>query len=388
MSILTPEQRRIQEETKAFVAREIIPHAAAYDKRGEFHAYLLEAARDSHIFAMAVPKEFGGLDYDSLTQAVVLEAWAYGCAGMATTLAASILSMDSVLVAGTHEQKKRYFAPLVRGEIGSFGLTEPGAGSDAGNGKTTAIRDGDSYVLNGSKCWITNGGHASVFVIYALTDPAKGMKGLSAFIVEKGLPGFTVGAVDHKLGIRSSNTVELLFKDVRVPAANLLGREGEGMSIAMKTLDLARPAMGAVALGIAQRALDACVMHLRTKFPDPRIQPGQTVQFKLADMQIRIEEARELLHHVMRLRDANLPFSLESAITKTSCGDTAMAITAQAVQLMGAHGYTSELAKLMRDAKIMQIYEGTNQIQRLVIARAILTPPRPATATPKGANGC
>lgn len=385
MSILTPEKRQILEETKAFVAREIIPNAAKFDKTGEFHPYLLESARESKIFAMAVPKEFGGLDYDAHTQALILEAWGYGCAGMGTTLAASVLAMDSVLVAGNAEQKKRFFDPMVRGEIGSFGLTEPSAGSDAGNGKTTAIKDGDSYVLNGSKCWITNGGYATVFVIYALTDPTKGMKGLSAFIVEKGLPGFTIGTVDHKLGIRSSNTVELLFKDVRIPAANLLGAEGEGMKVAMKTLDLARPAIAALALGIAQRTLDECVKHLQAKFPDPKVQPGQTLQFKLADMRIEIEEARELLHHTMNLRDAGLPFSVESAMTKTSCADKAMRISAQAVQLMGAYGYTSEIAKLMRDAKIMQIYEGTNQIQRLVISRAVLTPPKPAAAQ-KGGN--
>jgi alkylation response protein AidB-like acyl-CoA dehydrogenase len=384
MSILTPEQEKIQQAAKAFVAKEIIPNAAKFDKAGEFHPYLLDAARESKIFAMAVPKEFGGLDYDAVTQSLVLEAWGYGCAGMGTTLAASVLSMDSVLVAGTDEQKKRYFAPMVRGEIGSFGLTEPNAGSDAGNGKSTAVKVGDEYILNGSKCWITNGGYSSVFVIYALTDPSKGMKGLSAFIVEKGRPGFTIGTVDHKLGIRSSNTVELLFKDVHIPAANLLGKEGEGMKIAMMTLDLARPAIASLALGIADRALDECIKHIHKKFPDPKKGPGQTLQFKLADMRIEIEEARELLHHTMNLRDKHLPFSVQSAMTKTSCGDKAMRISTQAVQLMGAYGYTSEMSKLMRDAKIMQIYEGTNQIQRLVISRAVLAPAKPAVAAQKG----
>ena len=180
---------------------------------------------------------------------------------------------------------------MVRGEIGSFGLTEPGAGSDAGSGKSTAVKVGDEYVLNGTKCWITNGGYASVFVIYALTDPAAGMKGISAFIVEKGRPGFTIGTVDHKLGIRSSNTVELLFKDVHIPAANLLGKEGEGMKIAMKTLDMARPAIAALSVGLAQRALDECVKHLQQQYPD-KAQPGQTLQFKLADMRIEVEAAR------------------------------------------------------------------------------------------------
>jgi alkylation response protein AidB-like acyl-CoA dehydrogenase len=199
------------------------------------------------------------------------------------------------------------------------------------------------------------------------------VKGLSAFIVERGRPGFTVGTVDHKLGIRSSNTVELLLKDVRVPAANLLGKEGDGMKIAMKTLDLARPAIAALSVGLAQRSLDECVKHLQRRFPD-KMQPGQTLQFKLADMQIQVEGARQVLHHTMALREAGVPFSKESAIAKTFCSDVAMSVSSQAVSLMGSYGYTSELGKYMRDSKIMQIYEGTNQIQRLVISRAVLSP--------------
>ena len=373
MSILTSEQQAIQQAAKDFVGRHIIPRAGEFDRSGEFHPYLLEATKASQIFAMAVPKEYGGLDYDSVSQALVLEEWGYGCAGMGTTLAASILSMDSVLVAGNDEQKRRYFAPMLNAEIGAFGLTEPGAGSDAGAGKTTAVKVGDDYVINGSKCWITNGGVAKVYVIYALTDPSKGVKGISAFIVERGRPGFTVGTVDHKRGIRSSNTVELLLKDVHVPVANLLGSEGDGMKIAMKTLDLARPAIAALSLGLAQRALDECVKHLQQRFPG-KMQPGQTLQFKLADMQIQVEAARQGLHHTMALRDSGAPFSKESAITKTFCSDVAMSVTAQAVSLMGSHGYTSEFGKYMRDSKIMQIYEGTNQIQRLVISRAVLAP--------------
>lgn len=378
MSILTPEQEAIKQATKAFVAEHIIPFAAKYDKTGEFHPYLLETAKESKIFGMAVPKEYGGLDYDAVTQAIVLEEWGYGCAGMGTTLAASILSMDSVLVAGNDAQKKFYFTPMLNGQIGAFGLTEPGAGSDAGAGKSTAIKQGDEYVINGTKCWITNGGFAQVYVIYALTDPAAGMKGISAFIVERGTPGFTIGTVDHKLGIRSSNTVELLLKDVHVPATNLLGKEGEGMKIAMKTLDMARPAIAALSVGLAQRALDECVKHVQKTYTGKNY-PGQTLQFKLADMQILVDAARNSLLNAMQLRDAGKPYSKESAICKTFCSDVAMQVTSQAVSLMGSYGYTSELGKFMRDSKIMQIYEGTNQIQRLVISRAVLAPaPAPA----------
>jgi alkylation response protein AidB-like acyl-CoA dehydrogenase len=383
-NILSPEQQEIKQAAREFVAKNIIPKAYEYDKSGEFHPFLLEASKASKIFAMAIPKEFGGLEYDALTQALVLEEWGYGCAGMGTTLAASILSMDSVLIAGNDEQKRRYFTPMLNGEIGAFGLTEPGAGSDAGAGKTTAVKVGEEYVLNGTKCWITNGGYASVFVIFALTDPTAGMKGISAFIVEKGRPGFVIGTADHKLGIRSSSTVELLLKDVHVPVANLLGKEGEGMKIAMKTLDLARPAIAALSVGLAQRSLDECVKQVHTRFPGKPF-PGQTLSFKLADMEIQVEAARLTLHNAMRLRDIGAPFSKESAICKTFCSDVAMQVTSTAITLMGSQGYMSDLTKYMRDAKIMQIYEGTNQIQRLVISRAVLAP-APAVAAAQKAG--
>jgi acyl-CoA dehydrogenase len=378
MSILTAEQQEIKKTAKEFVAKYIIPSAEEYDKTGEFHSFLLDAAKESKIFAMAVPKKYGGLGYDALTQAVVWEEWGYGCAGMGTTLAAGVLGMDALLVAGNEDQKQRYFEPIVKGGIAAFGLTEPGAGSDAAAGTTAAVRSGNDYVLNGTKCFITNGGYASVFVITAKTDPSKGAKGISAFMVEKGRPGFTVGETEHKLGIRSSNTVELILKDVHVPASNLLGKEGDGMKIFLMALDMARPGIASLALGVAQRALDECVKHLHERFPD-KVQPGETLQFKLADMQIQVEAARQTLHYTMNLRDSGAPFSKESAIAKCFCGDVAMSVTAQAVSLMGSYGYTSEIAKLMRDAKIMQIYEGTNEIQRLVISRAVLTP-APASA--------
>ena len=383
MSILTAEQQEIKKAAKEFVAKYIIPNAAEYDRKGEFHPFLLEAAKESKIFTMAIPKKYGGVGYDALTQAVVVEEWGYGCAGMGTTLAAGVLGMDSLLIAGTEEQKQRYFEPILKGGLAAFALTEPGAGSDAASVQTTAVRSGDDYVLNGTKCFITNGGYASGYVILAKTDPSKGVKGISAFMVEKGRPGFTIGAAEHKLGIRSSNTVELLLKDVHVPASNLLGKEGDGMKIAMMTLDMGRTLIAALALGVAQRALDECVKYLKERFPG-KLQPGQTLQFKLADMQIQVEAARQMLHYAMNLRDSGLPYSKESAITKTVCGDVAMSVTTQAVSLMGSYGYTTEIAKFMRDAKIMQVYEGTNQIQRLVISRAVLSP-APAQAAGKKA---
>jgi len=383
MSTLTAEQQNIQRTTREFVAKYIIPNADEYDRTGEFHPFLLEAAKQSKIFAMAIPKKYGGLEYPAVTQAVVLEEWGYGCAGMGTTLAAGLLGMDPVLLVGNEEQKKCVFQGIIDGGLVAFALTEPGAGSDAGSVTTTAVRSGDEYILNGNKCFITNGGFASFYTILAKTDPNAGMKGISAFFLEKGRPGFTVGAVDHKLGIRSSNTVELHLKDVHIPAGYLLGKEGEGMRIAMMTLDLGRPAIAALAVGVARRAVDECVKYLQKRFPD-KLQPGETLQFKLADLYIQTEAAEQYLHHMMGLRDAGLPFSKESAIAKTFCGDTAVAVTTQAVSLMGSYGYTSELGKLMRDAKITQIYEGTNQIQRLVISRAVLAPPPAAAAQKAG----
>jgi alkylation response protein AidB-like acyl-CoA dehydrogenase len=383
MNLITPEQADIQKTAKAFVAQNIIPKAAEYDKSGAFHAFLLEAAKPSKIFGMAIPKSYGGLEYSPLTQALVLEEWGYGCCGMATTLAASILSMESVMLAGTDAQKKQFYTPMLNGKIGAFCLTEPSAGSDVGGGKTTAVKTADGYTIHGSKCWITNGGIAEVFIIFAQTDPKAGVKGISAFIMERGTPGFTVGDEENKLGLRSSNTVFLGLHDVKIPASALLGKEGDGMKIAMQTLDLARPAIGALAVGLAQRALDECVAHMHERFPGKPF-PGQALQFKLADMRIQIEAARQVLHHMMALREAGKPFSEESAMAKTYGTDVAMSVASSALRLMGSAGYSSAVGKLMRDAKVMQIYEGTNQIQRLVVARAVLARPK-AVAPPEKA---
>jgi alkylation response protein AidB-like acyl-CoA dehydrogenase len=380
MSILTPEQKAIQQATKEFVAEYIIPQADKYDKSAEFHPEIVAAAKDSKIFALSIPKEYGGLGYDFLTQSLVYEEWAYGCAGMGTTIAVNALALNPVTLFGTDAQKKHFFAPIFDGELASFGLTEPGAGSDVGSNKTSAVKVGNEYILNGTKCWITNGGYAKRYTIFAKTDPNGGTRGLSAFLVDRDFPGFSIGTVDHKLGISSSNTVELLLRDVHVPAANLLGKEGDGMKIAMKSLDLARPAVAALSVGIAQRALDECVKHVQKRFPG-KPPAGQALQFKLADMQIQVEAARSCLHEAMRMRDAGVPF--ESAICKTFCSDVAMQVTSTAVSLMGSYGYI-KLGKFMRDAKIMQVYEGTNQIQRLVIARGVLAPAPAPTAQKAG----
>jgi alkylation response protein AidB-like acyl-CoA dehydrogenase len=380
MSILSQEQTAIQAAAKTFTAQHIIPKAMEFDKSGAFTSFLLEAARPTKIFGMAIPKAFGGLDYSPLAQALVLEEWGYGCCGMATTLAASILSMESVLIAGNDAQKQQFFTPMLNGKIGAFALTEPSAGSDVGGGKTTAVKTPAGYTINGTKCWITNGGLAALYIVFAQTDPAAGLKGISAFIIERGVAGFTIGNEEDKLGLRASNTVFLALDHVKVPASALLGKEGDGMKIAMETLDLARPAIGALAVGLARRALDLCVAHMHERFPGKPF-PGQALQFKLADMRIQIEAARQVLHHMMALREAGEPFSEASAMSKSFATDVAMNVSSSALRLMGTAGYASEAGKLMRDAKVMQIYEGTNQIQRLVVARAVLARPKaPAQA--------
>ncbi len=370
---LTAEEKAIQQEAQAFAAEQIIPHAMEYDRSGEFHAYLLAAAKPGKIWAMAVPKALGGLGYSAMAQALVLEAWGYGCAAMGTTLAASTLALGALLIAGTDEQKRRFFAPIVEGGIGAFALTEPQAGSDVAAGKSSATKIAAGYRLHSAKCWITNASFADMHVTFARTDPQAGPKGMSAFFFAKTQPGFVLGDIEHKLGLKSSNTAFYRLADAELPAENLIGKEGQGMRIALAALDMGRIGIAALAVGVAQRALDEAVDYIQQRFP-PRQYPRQGLQFSLADLEIEIEAARQVLYQAADLRDGGQPFSVQAALAKTLCTDTAMRATTRAVSLTGSHGYTGELGKLMRDAKVMQIYEGTNQIQRLVISRGVLAP--------------
>jgi alkylation response protein AidB-like acyl-CoA dehydrogenase len=383
--ILTPEQQAIKQETKEFTAKYIIPYADEYDQKAEFPSYILEPAKKANLVTQAIPKEYGGLGYDAKTQALIGEELAYGCAGIATCLGASGLGTYPALLFGTEEQKRYFIAPLLEGKFAAFGLTEAAAGSDAGADKSVAVRVGDEYIINGSKSWITNGGYANMYSIFALTDPTAGMKGLSCFMVPRPTPGFTVGTADHKMGIRASNTADLILKDVHVPVANRLGKEGQGMMIAMMTLDRGRPSIGTMACGIAQRLIDECVKYVHTRFTG-KTRASQAMQFKLADMQVQLDVARTYLYYVMDLRDAGLPFSKESAICKTFSSDAVVNVVQVAMSLFGSYAYTDPLiCKLMRDTKIMQIFEGTNQIQRLVVSRAVLAPaPVPGAAQKAG----
>lgn len=373
--LLTPEQQKYQELARKFTQEKILPVAGYYDRTGEFPWPIVKAVQEIGLHCMTAPKDYGGPELDSITISVIMEEFAYGCAGVATTLGGNGLSSYPVLIAGTEEQKKLFFSRLLAGGLGVFALTEPGAGSDAGAVKTTARRVGDDYIINGTKCFITTGAFGDIYIVIASTDPERKHRGLSAFIVEREREGISVGHVEHKMGIRSSNTVEMRFKNVKVPASHLLGREGEGFKIAMQALDRARPIVGAMAVGVARAALDECLKYVkvRTDLGAP-LASHQTVQFRLADMAMKVEAARQLVRRALALKEAGLPFSNESAMAKAFAGDVAMEVTAEAVEIMGTWGYSkdSRVEKLMRDAKIMQIYEGTNQIQRIVIANHLL----------------
>lgn len=374
---LTEEQLELQEMVREFVAKEITPYAAEMDRENPAREGLMEKAADMGLLNVVVPEEYGGMGLDSVTVAVIYEELGKGCAGVATSIAANSLASYPILLAGTEEQKKAHCDLLNEGKLAAFALTEPGAGSDAGAVSTSAVKDKEAgtYTLNGAKAFITNGGIADTYLVFANTRKTGGIRGLTAFIVPKGTTGFSVGKKEDKMGIRPSNTCELILQDVVIPEANRVGREGEGFRIAMNTLDNARPFVGAVSVGLAQAALDCAVKYAkeRKQFGQP-IASFQMIQNMIADMAMRIEAARMLVYKACWMRDQGMEFSKEAAMAKCYAADTAMEVTTNAVQIMGGYGYSREypVEKMMRDAKIMQIYEGTNQIQRLVIANKII----------------
>jgi butyryl-CoA dehydrogenase len=374
--LLSEEQRMLQDLARQISEERIKPLRAKLDEEELFPWDLIRDLAQADLCGTIIPEEYGGLGLGTLENCLVLEALAEGCVGVATTYAASFLGAYPLLLYGTEEQKRRYLPPLAKGEaLFAFALTESQAGSDAGAIQTKAVKDGDAYVLNGTKQWITNAGEAEFYTVVALTDPAKGARGASAFLVEKADPGVSFGKKEKKLGIRASVTRELILEDCRVPADRLLGKEGLGFILTMKTLDLARPGVGALAVGLAQSALDEAARFAkeRQQFGVPVIS-FQAVQHLLADMATRLEASRALVYAVARFIDTNpKDFSKASAMAKLFPSDMAMAITVDAVQVMGGHGYMREypVEKMMRDAKILQIYEGTNQIMRNIIGLAL-----------------
>lgn len=374
---LTEEQEMIK-ELAARIADELVkPLAAELDDKGEFPWEIIKALADSDLFGVWLPEEYGGLGGGIMEQALVVEELSRVCSGVAVSYAASGLGAFPILLFGSEEQKQKYLPLVASGEkLAAFGLTEANAGSDAGGIETTAKLEGDHYVLNGTKQWITNGGEAEIYTVIAMTDRSKGSRGASAFIVEKGTEGFSFGKKEDKMGIRASSTRELVFEDCRIPKENLLAREGMGFIVAMRTLDMTRPGIGAQAVGIAQGALDVALNYARERrqFGQP-ISSFQAVGHMLADMATQTEAARALVYQTARTIDSGAKnISKASAMAKVFASDVAMRVTTDAVQVLGGYGYMKEypVEKMMRDAKITQIYEGTNQIQRNVISLELI----------------
>lgn len=371
----TDEQIDLQRLVREFTQKKVTPVAKELDEKAEFPWELYNEVFEMGLHAMNEPEEFGGPELDLVTCAMLVEELSKGDAGFAVSVGANALASGPVLFGGTQEQKKLFYDIVNQGKLAAFCLTEPNAGSDAGAVATTARREGDEYVINGTKCFITCGGVAGIYTVIASVDRSQGVKGLSAFLVERDRPGISVGKEEDKMGIRSSNTTDVIFQDVRIPASHLIGQEGDGFKLAMKTLDKSRPLVGAQAVGLAQAALDIAVKYAkeRVQFGKP-IASKQAIAFMLADMSIQIEVARSMVYRACSLFDQGKPFTRESAIAKTFATDMAMRVAVDAVQILGGYGYSKEypVEKLMRDAKVMQIFEGTNQVQRIVISNQLL----------------
>ncbi len=374
---LTEDQLEIKEIARKVAEEKIKPVRAKYDEENEFPWEIVEVFKQTDLFAVLVPEEYDGISGKVQDIAIITEELSRVCGGIGLSLGGSGLGMYPILISGSEEQKQKYLPQIANGDIlAAFALTEANAGSDAGGMETTAVKDGDHYILNGTKQWITNGGEADLYTVFVLTDKSKGARGASCLIVEKGTEGFSFGKKEDKMGIRGSATRELVFDNCRVPAENLIGREGTGFMIAMKTLDKSRPMVAAQAVGIAQGAYEEAAKYAkeRIQFGKP-ISAFQGIQFMLADMATQIEAARALVMATAKLIDSGAKkYAKESAMCKVFASDVAMKVTTDAVQILGGYGYMKEypVEKMMRDAKITQIYEGTNQVQRGVIASNLL----------------
>jgi alkylation response protein AidB-like acyl-CoA dehydrogenase len=376
---LTEEQRGIQQLARDFAHEEIAPHTDAWDRDAVFDRGIITRLGELGFLGMLIPEELGGLGLDTCTYLVALEEIAAVDASVAVAMSVhNSLPTQMILRWGTDEQKKRYLAPMARGEwLGAFALSEPDAGSDAASMHAQAVRDGDCWVLNGTKAWVSSGSHAEVILAMARTDKPgdrRGARGISAFIVTPDMPGFKVGKKEDKMGLRASPTVQLVFENLRVPAANLLGDEGSGFIYAMQSLDNGRLGISAQSIGIARAALEVSTAYAaeRRQFGKP-IKEFQAIQFKLADMATRITAARALLYAAASAKDRGEPITQFSSMSKLMASETAMWVTTQAIQILGGYGYVRDypVERLFRDAKVTEIYEGTSEIQRIVIAREL-----------------
>lgn len=376
--LLTEEQKMLKDLCRQIAQEKIKPYSRELDEKEEFPVEIMKTLAKSDLFAICIPEQYGGIGGKLFDLCISTEEISRVDGGVASSYAASFLGMFPILLFGTEEQKKKYLPRLASGKsLAAFGLTEPEAGSDASAVKTTAKKDGDYYVLNGTKCFITNGGDAEVYTIIAVTDKTRGPRGISAFIMEKGMEGFSFGKKEEKLGIRASSTRELIFNDVRVPKENLLGgKEGIGFIATMRTFDQSRPGVAAQAVGIAQGAMELAVeyAHHRVQF-GKSISSFQGIQWMLADMATKIEAARSLVYSVASMTDrGEKEIGPASAAAKLFASDVAMEVTTNAVQIFGGYGYMRDypVEKFMRDAKITQIYEGTNQIQKNIIGLSLI----------------
>jgi alkylation response protein AidB-like acyl-CoA dehydrogenase len=375
---LTEEQRMLKELARKIAEEKVMPVRAELDEKEEFPWEMMHICAEAGLFGVSLPEEYGGFGGGVFENCMVIEELSRACIGVSVSFAGSGLGAYPILLYGTEEQKKKYLPEIGSGKkIGAFGATEANAGSDVAGMQTTARKDGDGYILNGTKQWITNGGEAEIYSVFAVTDKKRGPRGISGFIVEKGMEGFSFGKKEKKLGIRTSATRELVFEDCRVPRENLIGgREGIGLIMILKTFDMSRPSIGAQAVGLAQGAFETAARYTRERVQfGQKIISFQAVQHMLADMATQIEAARALVYAVARYVDSNpRSFSKESAMTKLFPSDMAMRVTVDAVQLLGGYGYMRDfpVEKMMRDAKILQIYEGTNQIQRNNIAMELI----------------
>jgi len=374
---LTKEQEFVKQMVREFTLNEVAPIAAEIDRTERFPMETVEKMAKYHMLGMPIATKYGGAGGDNLSYIIAVEELSKACGTTGVILSGhTSLCAGPLDMFGTEEQKMKYLVPLAKGEkIGAFGLTEPNAGTDASEQQTTAILDGDNYILNGSKIFITNGGVAETFIVFAMTDKSKGTRGITAFIVEKSFPGFSIGKHEDKLGIRASSTTELVFTNCIVPKENMLGKEGKGFGIAMKTLDAGRIGIAAQALGIAEGALEEAVKYMkeRKQFGKP-LAAFQGLQWMVAELDVKIEAAKLLVYKAAANKDAGIPYTVEAARAKLFASEVAMEVTTKAVQIFGGYGYTKEypVERMMRDAKITEIYEGTSQVQKMVIAGNLL----------------
>lgn len=374
---LSEDQKSIQKLARRIAEEKVLPVRAELDETGQFPWEIMKHCAETGLFGVSIPEEYGGMGGGSFENCIVVEELSKACLGVSVSYAASLLGAYPILLGGSEEQKKKYLSQIAKGsKLAAFGLTEANAGSDAQGIRTEAKKDGDHYILNGTKQWITNGGEAEIYTVVAMTDRSKGGRGATAFILEKGMEGFTFGKKENKLGIRASATRELVFQDCKVPKENVIGREGLGFILTMRTFDRTRPGIGAQAVGVAHGALEAAVQYAREREQfEKKIISFQAIQHILADMAIQVEAARALVYAVARYIDSNpRDFSKVSAMSKVFPSDVAMKVVVDAIQVFGGYGYMKEypVEKMMRDAKILQIYEGTNQIQRNIIGLELI----------------